>query len=127
LPCRALEPSAQAQAPTADPASAPLDQVQGAANIRLQAGDYAGAVPYLEEIIKRLSESTDPKVIETLEPIYYSLGFGQVNAQQYDRALVSFDNYLTKFPKGRYAAEVVHLKADTLRLAERWPQARRRS
>lgn len=65
----------------------------------LESGDYAGAIPALQEVLLRVEELTDPRSVETLQTCRYQLGLAMFQTGQIDGGMAVLETYLLNEPR----------------------------
>jgi TolA-binding protein len=100
-----------------------VPELEHQSSTRLQSNDYAGAVPYLAEMVRRLGDDKTPEVFRKLERVYIALGFGQMMAEQFAEATQTFQSVLERYPETVQAIEIGRAKAASHARLEQWDEA----
>ena len=103
------------------PASAQetINAIRDAASKYYAAGEFADALPYLEQLIEIQGSSKDIHVIGALEKIYYNAAMCRFFTGDFMGAVKSYERYLAKYKKGIYAPEAYVYIGDCLRYANK--------
>ncbi|MCF7816445.1 MAG: tetratricopeptide repeat protein [Kiritimatiellales bacterium] len=80
-----------------------ISDVVGNADAMLQKGDYAGAIPALEEVIRRTKDLTDPQGLETLQSCRFQLARAFYQRDQTDAGMQVLGDYLKQSPRKQEA------------------------
>lgn len=109
-------PSAE-QAPPAGPdlSQATTSQIEGQAEMMVRSQRFVEALPYLEELIRRLGATEDIAIQSKLGALRYYLGVARMANRLYGQAAEILAEFLEKHPKHDFAAEGLELQADALR------------
>ena len=78
-----------------------ISGVVASADQMLQAGDYEGAIPALEEVIRRTIDLTDPKGVETLQNCRYQLGLAMFQTGRVSGGMEILEEYLQTEPRNQ--------------------------
>jgi len=76
-----------------------ISGVFASASQMLEAGDYAGAIPALQEVIRRVEELTDPRSVETLQTCRYQLGLAMFQTGRVNSGMEILATYLNNEPR----------------------------
>jgi TolA-binding protein len=76
-----------------------ISDVVGAADAMLQRGDYNGAIPALEEVIRRTRELTDPVGLETLQGCRFQLARSFYQVGDTASGMEVLEDYLDQEPR----------------------------
>lgn len=86
-------------------------------NRLLTAGDYASAIPLLQQLIKWFSESKNKNIILEMEATYFHLGLCNFFLGRFAEANKGFDDYLKKYPRGAHCVEAAVYTGDGYRFS----------
>jgi len=104
--CADLRPAAGQGTPT---------ELREQANLKLGRGEFMDAIPDLQQLIAWLGESDTPRIVASMELVYYQLGIAHFFVGQFDEAEKVFATYLKKYRNGTKAQEAALYIADSLR------------
>lgn len=76
-----------------------IADVVTAANLFLQRGDYASAIPALEEVVRRAEKSTDPKMLDILQRCRFQLARSLYKTGDTPAGMTVLDDYLDQEPR----------------------------
>ncbi len=82
-----------------DYSSMGISDVIGNADRMLQRGDYNGAIPALNEVIRRAKDMSDPKMIETVQTCRYQLARAYYQTSDIPAGMRVLEDYLAKEPR----------------------------
>ena len=119
--CRALCAMLLLCAVLALPASAQetINSMREAASKYFSAGEFADALPYLEQLIEVQGSSKDPHVISTLEKVYWNAAMCKFFIGDFSGAKASFERYNGKYKHGLYIHESYVYIGDCLRYSNK--------
>lgn len=90
----------------------------------LSSGQYGAAMPYLQELIQRLSRiRDDAQAAGTLEWARYFSGVCNVETGQYDEAIKIFKGYLRDYPNGQFRKNAYLMIPESMIAKGEWEQA----
>ena len=103
------------------PASAQetINSMREAASKYFSAGEFADALPYLEQLIEIQGSSKDPHVISTLEKVYWNAAMCKFFVGDFSGAKASFERYNGKYKHGLYIHESYVYIGDCLRYSNK--------
>ena len=93
------------------------------ANLKLARGEFMGAIPDLQQLIDMLGASTEPRIINSLEMVYYQVGIAHFFIGQFSEAENAFDVYSKKYRHGAKRMEAALYIADSQRFRNNIPSA----
>ncbi len=98
--------------------------LQERAQVQIERGALAAAVPYLAELDRRLRESTDAAAVRAREQVLYFLGLGQLQAADLPGAGHTLAEFITAYPRSPQAATAQLYRAETFYYQGQLAQAR---
>ena len=104
-------------------AQATTRELRQAANEKLRVGDFMGAIPDLQQLIEYMGESTDDRVIRSMEPIFYNLGICYFFVGQFGEAEDAFRKYMKKYPRTIRTKNALLYIADSIRFRNQLEKA----
>lgn len=107
-----------------DPANLSTSQLQERASDHIERNAFSAAVPFLEELDRRLKESEDAAAVRARENILYFLGIGRLQQSDFYGAESALSDFLIAFPNSDQAAPARLYLADTYFYRQRWADAR---
>ncbi len=93
------------------------------ANLKLARGEFMGAIPDLQQLVDMLGESSNPRIINSLEMVYYQLAVAQFFVGQFPEAEKSFQIYSKKYRHGAKRMHAALYTADAQRFSNKVPVA----
>ncbi len=76
-----------------------ISDVVGSADMKLQRGDYRGAIPALQEVIRRTEQLTDPQGMDTCQTCRFQLARSLYQVGDMAGGMKVLDTYLEKEPR----------------------------
>jgi len=118
---------AQAPAPVAPPAAPVSDlgprETRVQANRFLTAGDYASAIPLLQQLIQWFADSKNKNIMLDMEGTYFHLGLCHFLLGHFPDSGKAFEEYLKKYPRGAHSTEAAVYIGDGLRFSQEFKKA----
>lgn len=115
---------ASAEAPAApDFSQTATSQIEAQAEMMVRSQNFAPALPYLEELVKRLTATENQDVRAKLGSLQYYLGIARMANRQFAEAAEAFREFLEKFPQHDFAREALEYRADCLRSSQNYQPA----
>lgn len=121
--------AADAPPPAAEAPAAPdftqtaTSQIEAQAEMMVRSQNFVPALPYLEELVRRLTATDNPEVRGKLGSLQYYLGISRMANRQFAEAAEAFKEFLEKFPQHDFAREALEYKADCLRSSQNYQAA----
>lgn len=106
-----------------DPATLGTTQLQERSSDLLEAGAFGQAVPWLEELDRRLRESTESAAIRAREPILYYLGVGRLQLADLAGADRALADLIAGYPDSAHVPSARLYRADTFYYRQMWSNA----
>lgn len=100
-----------------------INVIRESANKYFSAGEFADALPYLEQLIEIQGSSRDIHVIGTLEKVYYNAAMCKFFVGDFTGAKASYERYNAKYKRGLYIHESYVYIADCLRYSGKHKEA----
>jgi tetratricopeptide (TPR) repeat protein len=98
-------------------------EVRLEAGDRMQKGLYMDAIPSFMQLIEWYKDEKDPKIVTSMEMVYYNLGICYFLTAQFGPADKAFQEYLKRYPHGFKTMDATLYIADTLRFREKHKEA----
>ncbi len=92
-----------------------LGSIRDAANRLFSAGEFADALPFLEQLIEIQGSSRDTHVVSTLEPIYWNAAMCKFFVGDFAGARTAYERYNGKYRHGLHVHESYVYIGDCLR------------
>ena len=93
------------------------------ANLKLARGEFMDAIPDLQQLLEMLGDSTEPRIINSMEMVFYQLGIAHFFVGQFSEAEKTFDIYSKKYRHGAKRMEAALYIADSQRFRNKIPLA----
>lgn len=90
---------------------------------RMARGEFMDAIPYLQQMVEYLGDSKEPRIVISMEMIYYNLGICYFFTGQFDDAKKALDVYLKKYRHGSQRHRAAVYAADSLRFQGKFAAA----
>ncbi len=100
-----------------------IASMREAASKYFSAGEFADALPYLEQLIEVQGSSKDPHIISTLEKVYWNAAMCKFFVGDFSGAKASFERYNGKYKHGLYVHESYVYIGDCLRYSNKPKEA----
>lgn len=116
---------AQAQEAPAPPdfSQTNTSQIEAQAEMMVRAQNFVPALPYLEELVSRLTATDSEQVKAKLGSLQYYLGIARMANRLFAEAAEAFKTFLEKFPQHDFAREALEYRADCLRASQNYQPA----
>lgn len=92
-----------------------ISSMREAAGKAFAAGEFADALPFLEQLIEVQGASKDPAVVSSLERVYYNAAMCKFFIGDFAGAKASYERYNAKYKRGTFLHESYVYIADCLR------------
>lgn len=76
-----------------------ISDVVGTADAMLRGGNYGGAIPALEEVVRRTKDLTDPQGLDTLQSCRFQLARAYYQQSQIEAGMKVLEDYLKQTPR----------------------------
>ena len=96
-----------------------INSIREAASKYFSAGEFADALPYLEQLIEIQGASKDPHVISSLERVYWNAAMCKFFTGDFTGAKASYERYNGKYKRGTHIHESFVYIADCLRYSNK--------
>ena len=96
-----------------------INSIRDSANKYFSAGEFADALPYLEQLIEIQGASKDPHVISSLEKVYWNAAMCKFFTGDFTGAKASYERYNAKYKRGLFIHESYVYIADCLRYSNK--------
>lgn len=106
------------------PAERSTTDLQELAQTAVERGAWAEAVPFLAELNRRLSESTDAAAVRSREQVLFFLGLGKLQAANLPGAAATLAEFVATYPQSPQAATAQLYRGDTYYYQGRLADAR---
>lgn len=118
-------PGARAQEapPPPDFSQTNTSQIEAQAEMMVRAQNFVPALPYLEELINRLTATESEQVKAKLGSLQYYLGISRMSNRLFAEAAEAFKTFLEKYPQHDFAREALEYQADCLRASQNYQPA----
>jgi len=98
--------------------------LQERASGQIERSAFSAAIPFLEELDRRLRESEDAAAVRARENVLYFLGIGRLQQSDFFGAESALSDFLVAFPDSDQAIPARLYLADTYFYRQRWADAR---
>lgn len=98
-------------------------QIEAQAEMMVRAQNFVAVLPYLEELVSRLTATESPEVRTKLGSLQYYLGIARMANRLFAEAAEAFRVFLEKFPQHDFAREALEYRADCLRSSQNYQPA----
>ncbi|MDA3800234.1 MAG: tetratricopeptide repeat protein [Kiritimatiellae bacterium] len=90
---------------------------------RMQKGLYMDAIPPFMQLIEWYKDETEPRIITSMEMVYYNISICYFLTGQFDLSEKAFREYLKRYPHGFKTHDATVYIADCLRFREKHKKA----
>ncbi|HPA18016.1 MAG TPA: tetratricopeptide repeat protein [Verrucomicrobiae bacterium] len=123
LPAAEQPPQPQEAAAPPDLSQTTTGAIESRAEVLVRNQDFVPALPYLEELVRRLGSTESAAIQSKLGSLRYYLGIARMVNRQFAEAAEMFKEFIEKHPQHDFAAEALGFRADCLRSSQNYQPA----